>query len=685
MCHNLKNLTLERCYVSECGDSGGFTPCSSDGFTIINSRLLSLMLKKVDWCAGFVLVDTPELKNFIFVDTPPGKYYNGGATNELLGGLTISARDLTYLHIKGFHFPKLSLDGIQSVEKVDLRISSPQKTNVHRIRDLFQHLHSVKSLALSLEIAELLSTSEEVVSHQPSPFPSLKSLKIYPLQGLKITWPSSNATFTMVSHEEARATKITKAAHRLMADLWKILEEKEAYTETKRANVERKKTLADSCREDFKMKISLGIGTEEIFCILQNIKLLLTKLLKDWCYVDRTRTVEYLQERGSKGFPLISMSSSHDMVANPQFLSTNVTHSIDLLYKYYNSDKGEHVPLKYKLQEETKYWTSCVAQRRGEWLVTELYQFTSYQKEHDFKFEIVGRLHTDHFHVHGDDKKCDLFLVGIEFLPVEHEKDENKVEMQPDMDLDNDWEKILPSDYAEIIKWSKYNLQWSTYKELYSLLHEGFLIKTDVEKWFSVSKNMKKRHMLPAVVVLQKGSIWNFFLGMKHWIWKSLPESRFKLVAECDKVKSFTIQCEIESQLLSLETTYACYLVYKLPRNDSMVDGLVQIDDENRVDDEQPSDKLQLVDLLTPTDIPVIRRQDGESCDIPLRPRKIKGHPKLRKDGWLEIQIWDFRTGASHESISMNCRVKSYDKWTFTGLLVQGIEFRPAKVFFVRP
>ncbi|PWA82377.1 Phloem protein 2-like protein [Artemisia annua] len=265
----------------------------------------------------------------------------------------------------------------------------------------------------------------------------------------------------------------------------------------------------------------------------------------------------------------------------------------------------------------------------------------------------------------------------------EHEKDENKVDMKPDMDLDTDWENLLPSDYAEIIKWSKYNLHWSTYKELYSLLHEGFLIKTDVEKWFSVSKNMKKRHMLPAKVVLQKGSRWNFLPGMKQWIWRSLPESRFKLVAECDKVKSFTIQCKIESRLLSLETTYACYLVYKLPKDDSMVDGLVQIDD--RVGKEKPSDKLQLVDLLTPTDIPVIRRQVGESRDIPLRPHKIKGHPKLRKDGWLEIQIWDFRTGASHKSISMNCHVKSYDNWNFTGLLVQGIEFRPAKVFFARP
>nr|GFB74646.1 phloem protein 2-like protein [Tanacetum cinerariifolium] len=143
---------------------------------------------------------------------------------------------------------------------------------------------------------------------------------------------------------------------------------------------------------------------------------------------------------------------------------------------------------------------------------------------------------------------------------------------------------------------------------------------------------MKKGHMLPAIVVLQKGSIWNFLPGVKQWIWKSLPDSRFKLVAECDKVKSFTIQCEIESE---------------------------------------PSDKLQLVDLLTPTDILVIRRQVGESRDIALRPRKIKGHPKLRKDGWMEIQIWDFKSGTSHDSISMNCHVKSYDKWNFTGLLVQ--------------
>jgi hypothetical protein len=77
--------------------------------------------------------------------------------SEFSGELTISARDLTYLRIKGSYFPKLSLDGFRSLEKVDLCISYPKKTNVHRISDLFRRLHNVKSLALSLEIVDRAS------------------------------------------------------------------------------------------------------------------------------------------------------------------------------------------------------------------------------------------------------------------------------------------------------------------------------------------------------------------------------------------------------------------------------------------------------------------------------------------------------------------------------------------------
>ncbi|PWA57159.1 F-box domain, Leucine-rich repeat domain, L domain-like protein [Artemisia annua] len=202
MCKNLKNLTLERCRVFERDEL-------SDAFTIINSRLLSLTLKKVVWHVDFVYVNTPQLKNLILVDTSPleAKGYYGRSISAL-SGVTILTRDLTYLYIKGSYFPELCLDGFHSLEKVDLYISSPQKTNVHKIRYLLQRLHSVKSLALSLEIVELLSTSEEVISHQPSPFHSLKSLKIYPLQGLKPLELQCLRTYTLKSSLEMFPTQL---------------------------------------------------------------------------------------------------------------------------------------------------------------------------------------------------------------------------------------------------------------------------------------------------------------------------------------------------------------------------------------------------------------------------------------------------------------------------------------------
>ncbi|GJY77247.1 hypothetical protein Tco_0482363 [Tanacetum coccineum] len=140
------------------------------------------------------------------------------------------------------------VQGFPSLEKVDLCISYPQKTNVHRI---FQRLHSVKSLALSLEIVELLSTSEknyrlktslEILKTQPDEEQETMKIKLSAQVTNYLLGTSSNATFTMISHDEARTIKITTVAYRLMAALWEILEE----TEAKMANMEWKKTLADS-------------------------------------------------------------------------------------------------------------------------------------------------------------------------------------------------------------------------------------------------------------------------------------------------------------------------------------------------------------------------------------------------------------------------------------------------------
>ena len=82
--------------------------------------------------------------------------------------------------------------------------------------------------------------------------------------------------------QEARAIEVTKGTQRLMSKLRKQLKKMEAHIETGRADVERKKTLADSCRGhrgDFKMEVWGWGNAERIFVTLQNIKELLNEVL----------------------------------------------------------------------------------------------------------------------------------------------------------------------------------------------------------------------------------------------------------------------------------------------------------------------------------------------------------------------------------------------------------------------
>ncbi|GKC87969.1 hypothetical protein Tco_1148618, partial [Tanacetum coccineum] len=80
---------------------------------------------------------------------------------------------------KGCSSVIFSADVVLSLEKVDLSICYPR--NAQTIIGLLQQFRSVKFLMLNLEIVECLSSSVELISHQPSPFLNLKYLKIYPI------------------------------------------------------------------------------------------------------------------------------------------------------------------------------------------------------------------------------------------------------------------------------------------------------------------------------------------------------------------------------------------------------------------------------------------------------------------------------------------------------------------------
>ncbi|XP_042758517.1 probable serine/threonine-protein kinase PBL1 isoform X2 [Lactuca sativa] len=117
-----------------------------------------------------------------------------------------------------------------------------------------------------------------------------------------------------------------------------------------------------------------------------------------------------------------------------QFLSTAIPYTINLIFMSGIKNYGIYIPFKYKLEEETDYLMSGVVhQRKDGWLMAELYQFTSYQREHDFKIEFLS----DSIAF----SQCDI--EGIEFRPMEHEnlEDKNEVDVKQISTSDADWEQ----------------------------------------------------------------------------------------------------------------------------------------------------------------------------------------------------------------------------------------------------
>ncbi|XP_076935894.1 putative F-box protein PP2-B12 isoform X2 [Bidens hawaiensis] len=333
-----------------------------------------------------------------------------------------------------------------------------------------------------------------------------------------------------------------------------------------------------------------------------------------------------------------------------QFLSPQITYTVNLVFKRKNSNE-QYIGLSYKLEgEEDKSYLFVSDKREDGWLTVELYQFTSQQKAVDLEIMFYTQW-------------CSNILVeSIEFRPlekVEHEVLTNdEVDMQPIPDTETYWEQKLPIDYEEIIKLSKDGVQWKTKKELYHILSEGFLINSG-EEWFSLAKDGKRCLMLPAKAVLKEN----------EWYWDSNPETRFGQVAYCIS-KTFGIFCKFSSKMLSPETPYAAFLVYELPENYHAINPPLQVVDKN-------SDSEAYNIFLRTPKTPVIRENLNieRTYNPSIRP-VIKGLPKQRRDGWMEVHLYEFQMHSNIKTIDMHLQFSSYDM-SLEDITVQGLEFRP--------
>ncbi|XP_055827091.1 F-box protein PP2-B10-like [Solanum dulcamara] len=130
------------------------------------------------------------------------------------------------------------------------------------------------------------------------------------------------------------------------------------------------------------------------------------------------------------------------------------------------------------------------------------------------------------------------------------------------------------------------------------------------------------------------------------------PPIRFSKVAYLHSVRLLDIRGRIETNILSPKTDYAAYLVFKLVRTSC---GL-----------EYANSIIRFVNYESDTET------EKQANTV-----KLATSPKLRGDGWMEVELGYFNSKEDSDGPveARLMEIKRLDDKS--GLIVEGIEFRP--------
>ncbi|KAL4570271.1 hypothetical protein LXL04_025923 [Taraxacum kok-saghyz] len=362
-------------------------------------------------------------------------------------------------------------------------------------------------------------------------------------------------------------------------------------------------------------------------------------------------------------------------------LSPGITYAAYLVFKYWygfrdvdelemsTSIEPVFVGLQYRFKDANESSFAHLADWTDNgWMVLELCQFVSYKKvaKLELFFEGIPVYNT-------------ILLEGIQFLPVEMDIEEEPVVVDNSIGIDTNWEQKLPSDYQFIIKTAKDRVPYNiTNKEIYMLFSNGILTNRG-QMLFSLDKDGIKCCMPAARAILEDSpEEFSRFSEMASFRWISLQESRFEKVAECQSGRVLRINYQINSHMLSINTTYAAYIVYKLPEvSNGTLDCPLEVKDRNF--GSSNFNEVRFIYLTNPkTPLTVLGDQNGNrrANKNPLYRPKVEGIPRQRKDGWMEARIWGFTADVA-TSVYIAFDVTCNEREQLTGLIVQGIEIRP--------
>nr|GMD40566.1 F-box protein PP2-B15-like [Ipomoea batatas]GMD42249.1 F-box protein PP2-B15-like [Ipomoea batatas] len=233
------------------------------------------------------------------------------------------------------------------------------------------------------------------------------------------------------------------------------------------------------------------------------------------------------------------------------------------------------------------------------------------------------------------------------------------------------WETFLPSDYRDIICRLVSPIMFESKKELFVKLLSPLLIDGG-HKTFCIDRESSKKCFTLSARDLSIA----FSRNALYWCWKPLLGSRFPEIVELIMVSWLEIKGNINTRILSPNTTYGAYFIFKLagrafgldaiPSEISIKVGSYQSD---RIiylrQNSYNKQAMERLFMLNRVETLRSRLHEQQECTI-----------HERDDGWLEIELGEFYNDGSEKEVQMSFREVKGEHLK-GGLIVEGIELRP--------
>ncbi|MED6126349.1 hypothetical protein PIB30_077588 [Stylosanthes scabra] len=234
-------------------------------------------------------------------------------------------------------------------------------------------------------------------------------------------------------------------------------------------------------------------------------------------------------------------------------------------------------------------------------------------------------------------------------------------------DSDMLWLTFLPSDYLSIVSRSltPLDLEFSSSKSLFYALSRPLLLDEGNVSFKLDKFSGKKSYILSARELFIEWST-----DPMYWSWRSMPESRFKEVAELRTVSWLEIEGKIRSKDLTENTLYGSYLIMRVSHRGYGLDSVpceVTVTIGNRV---VKSGKAY---LWQKDEKKGIKENSLNGVPVPYR----------REDddnGWMELEIGEFFNSDGGDDEEIKMKVMEIGYHLKGGLIVEGIEVRPKQV-----